>query len=217
MLRHLDRSIEEIRTKLDSIAGLACKAVEGAASAALELRSDLAQKVVAGDTVIDSAEVELEELCLRVLALYQPVAQDLRSVIAALKINNDLERIGDLSVSIALRVQKIAGKQLPFIIPIEKMSSLCISLLKDSMIAFHKGDTGLARKVWERDSEVNELHRNNYGLLQNRMREDSDNIESYVSYLSISRNFERIADHATNIAEDVIYLIDGEIVRHTKL
>ncbi len=217
MLRHLDRSIEEIRAKLDSVAGLACKAVEGAASAALELRSDLAQKVVAGDTAIDSAEVELEELCLRVLALYQPVAQDLRSVIAALKINNDLERIGDLSVSIALRVQKIAGKQLPLIIPIEKMSALCISLLKDSMIAFHKGDTSLARKVWERDSEVNDLHRNNYGTLQNRMREDPDNIESYVSYLSISRNFERIADHATNIAEDVIYLIDGEIVRHTKL
>ena len=217
MLRHLDRSIEEIRAKLDIVAGLACKAVEGAAASALELRADLAQKVVAGDTAIDSAEVELEELCLRVLALYQPVAQDLRNVIAALKINNDLERIGDLSVSIALRVQKIAGKQLPFIIPIEKMSSLCISLLKDSMIAFHKGDTSLARKVWERDSEVNELHRTNYGLLQNRMREDPDNIESYVSYLSISRNFERIADHATNIAEDVIYLIDGEIVRHTKL
>lgn len=217
MSRHLDRSIEEIRSKLDSVAGLACKAVEGAASAALELRADLAQKVVAGDTAIDSAEVELEELCLRVLALYQPVAQDLRSVIAALKINNDLERIGDLSVSIALRVQIIAGKQLSFIIPIEKMSSLCISLLKDSMIAFHNGDTALARKVWERDSEVNELHRNNYATLQNRMREDPDNIESYVSYLSVSRNFERIADHATNIAEDVIYLIDGEIVRHTKL
>lgn len=217
MTRHLDRSLEEIRAKLDQISLLVCHAVEGAATAALELRADIAQKVIAGDTAIDTEEVELEELCLRVLALYQPVAQDLRSVIAALKANNDLERIGDLAVSVALRVQKIAGKKPSTITPIEKMSSLCISLLKDSMLAFRKGDTALARKVWERDSEVNAIHRGNYDLLQARMKEDPDNIESYVSYLSISRNFERIADHATNIAEDVIYLIDGEIVRHTKL
>lgn len=217
MSRHLDRSLEEIRVKLDQISVLVCNAVEGAAASALELRADIAQKVIAGDTAIDTEEVELEELCLRVLALYQPVAQDLRSVIAVLKANNDLERIGDLAVSVALRVQKIAGKKLSTIIPIEKMSSLCISLLKDSMLAFRKGDTALARKVWERDAEVNAIHRGNYDLLQSRMKEDPDNIESYVSYLSISRNFERIADHATNIAEDVIYLIDGDIVRHTKL
>lgn len=217
MTRHLDRSLEEIRAKLDQICVLVCNAVEGAAKAALELRADIAQKVISGDTVIDTEEVELEELCLRVLALYQPVAQDLRNVVAVLKANNDLERIGDLAVSVALRVQKIAGKKLSTIIPIEKMSSLCISLLKDSMQAFRKGDTALARKVWERDSEVNAIHRGNYDLLQARMKEDPDNIDSYVSYLSISRNFERIADHATNIAEDVLYLIDGDIVRHTKL
>jgi phosphate transport system protein len=177
--------------------------------------SKLAQEVIDADPGIDQAEVDIEEECLKVLALHQPVAVDLRFVIAVLKINNDLERVGDLAVNIAERTLFLC-RQEPIAIPFDysEIRRKALAMLGNSLDSLMNLDADLARKVRTSDDEVDFINRDMYAKVAQAMRNKPDHIERLLCYLSVSRHLERIADYATNIAEDLIYLVAGEIVRH---
>jgi phosphate transport system protein len=175
----------------------------------------LAEEVMQEDTAIDQMEVEIEEDCLKVLALHQPVAIDLRLIIAILKINNDLERVGDLAVNIAERSVFLATKE-KVAIPADftKMSEISRDMLTKSLDALVTEDSALAYKVCGMDDAVDAINSEMYTLIQDEIKKDPSKMEALIHLLSVSRHLERIADLATNIAEDVIYMIEGEIVRH---
>ncbi len=175
----------------------------------------LAEKIVAGDREIDLAEVDLEEECLKTLALNQPVAGDLRLIVTVLKINNDLERIGDLVVNMAERVVTLAKHpevEMPF--DFGRMAHIAHIMLHVAIEALVNLDKSRAYEVLARDEEIDTMHREMYKTAGRLMREHPDQSEILLHGIALSRYLERIADHATNIAEDVIYLVDGEIVRH---
>ena len=177
---------------------------------------ELAAKVVATDDRIDRYEIEVEEECLKTLALYQPVAIDLRFLVAVLKITNDLERIGDLATNIAQRTGNLIKHRsigVPF--DLDGMLVKTVAMVKGSADALVARDPILAWKVCEDDDEIDRIHHDAFVKVQEGIRARPDMVDYYVSLLSVSRNLERIADHATNIAEDVIYMVEGEIVRHS--
>lgn len=178
---------------------------------------ELARKVVARDCDIDQFEIEIEEECLKTLALHQPVAKDLRLVVAVLKINSDLERIGDLTVNIAERAEYLAGKSFSMADSnLDTMSDLVKQMLKSSLDAVCNLDVPLARQVCVDDDRVDEMNRQVLQKVISGIADhpDRSNVDTYINLLSVGRNLERIADHTTNIAEDLIYLIQGHIVRH---
>ncbi len=176
----------------------------------------LAQKILRSDYEVDEVEVEIEEECLKVLALHQPVAKDLRFIIAVLKINNDLERVGDLAVNIAERAVVLAGKPtscMPF--DFVGMAAKVQKMLSGSIDAFVNQDPREAQRIRAEDDEVDALNRQIYGMVKEKVAEAPEQIDCLLHSLSVGRHLERIADHATNIAEDVLYLVEAEIVRHT--
>ncbi len=174
-----------------------------------------AKKIIASDYEIDDMEVEVEEECLKILALYQPVAVDLRFLVAVIKINNDLERIADQAVNIALRVEQLSQQEAPaFSFDYLPMAEKAGKMLKDSLDSFVNLDGDLARNVLRTDDEVDACAADVFGLLREAMQNNSDQINYLMNLFLISRHLERVADHATNIAEEVIYMIEGEIVRH---
>ena len=203
MSMHLQQEIEHLKNKLLTLVATAKGAVEKSVKSVDERDAAAAQAVVDGDFEIDRAEVGLEEDCLKILALYQPVATNLRVIVSVMKINNDIERVGDLAVNIAERALFLCSKG-----PVEAPSDLAemrakaLAMLTRSLDALVRMDTKCAREVRASDDEVDALNRK------------PDHVESLLSYLSVGRHLERIADYATNIAEDVIYLMEGEIVRH---
>ena len=209
------RDLEGLERSLLVLAAQVEEAVRRSITALLESRTDLAEGVIRGDAEIDRREVELEEECLKVLALHQPVASDLRFVTACLKIDNDLERIGDLAANIAKRVLSLAAMP-P--IPVPRLTAEMVEestrMLRDSIEAFIQGDAALARKICNRDERVDRANRRVIGELLELMHEDPSKIDQAVELVSASKSLERIADHATNIAEDVIYLVEGDIIRH---
>jgi phosphate transport system protein len=215
MARHLQQEIEKLKSKLLTLAANAKDAVEKAVKSVDERDAGLAQAVVDGDVTIDRAEVDLEEDCLKILALYQPVATDLRLIVSVMKINNDIERIGDLAVNIAERALFLCTAP-----PIEAPSDLAemrtkaLAMLIGSLDSLVRQDTKRARAVRTRDDEVDALNRQVFREFSAAVRKNPDQVECLLSYLSVGRHLERIADYATNIAEDVIYLMEGEIVRH---
>ena len=215
MSLHLNREMDKLKAKLLSLSALAEEGVRNAVLA-LENRDErLAQKVIDADPEIDLAEVDLEEECLKILALHQPVATDLRYIVACLKINNDLERIGDLAVNIAERAQYIATHDrveipLDFVTMAEKARAM----VKKSLDSFVGMNARMAREVCASDSEVDAMNREAYLQVEDAIREQPEHMDVLVHLLSTTRHLERIADHATNISEDVIYMIEGEIVRH---
>jgi len=167
------------------------------------------------DHKVDEMEVEIEEECLKIMALHQPVAVDLRFIVAVIKINNDLERIGDEAINIAQGIDRIADTpQQQFAFDYSKMSQVVQQMLNSSLDALINLDTDLALKVIMMDEEVDDMNREVHSLVKDAIQKQPENIEYFISRLLISRHLERIADHATNIAEEVIYMIDGEIVRH---
>jgi phosphate transport system protein len=177
--------------------------------------AQVAEKIIKSDYEIDEKEVEVEEECLKIMALYQPVAVDLRFLIAVVKINNDLERIADEAVNIAERVTSITGKQdgaFPF--DYSYMAEIVEDMLKKSLDALVNLDVDLAFKVVTLDDNVDDLHNTAYDLIKREMLKIPDQAGALINLYLISRHLERIADHATNIAEEVIYLVEGEIVRH---
>jgi phosphate transport system protein len=215
MARHLQQEIEKLKSKLLTLATNAKDAVEKAVKSVDERDAGLAQTVVDGDLTIDRAEVDLEEDCLKILALYQPVATDLRLIVSVMKINNDIERIGDLAVNIAERALFLCTEP-----PIEAPSDLAemrtkaLAMLIGSLDSLVRQDTKRARAVRTGDDEVDDLNRQVFREFSAAVRKNPDQVECLLSYLSVGRHLERIADYATNIAEDVIYLMEGEIVRH---
>jgi len=215
MPHHLQREIEKLKKKILSL----CAAVENSVRMAVQSienrDSALAESIVAKDEEIDQLEVDLEEDCLKILALHQPVAIDLRFIIAVLKINNDLERIGDLAVNIAERAQFLSTQRsiaIPF--DFDSLAEKTQEMLRKSLDSLVNLNTGLAREVCRTDDEVDAINRDMYDLVKNAIRAHPEQLDILIPYLSVSRYLERIADHATNIAEDVIYMIEGIITRH---
>jgi len=212
---HLQTEIEKLKKMVISL-GTDVEDNLHKAVQSLETRDiALGEKTVASDRSIDLREVDLEEECLTILALHQPVAIDLRFVIAVLKINSDLERIGDLAVNIAERSVFISS-QPPVNAPFDftGMAEKTKAMLRNSLESLVNMDSKLARQVCKDDDEVDAINREMYGQVQDGIRANIEDIECLINYLGASRHLERIADLATNIAEDVIYMVDGEIIRH---
>jgi phosphate transport system protein len=215
MTRHFQKELKKIKKMILSLGAVVEERVQMAKTAIDDRDTELAEKIAQRDFEIDEMEVEVEEECLKVLALHQPVAVDLRFLIAVIKINNDLERIGDQAVNIAERVLYIT-KQEPtdFVFDYSTMTEKAQIMLQMSLDALVNMDVDLALKVCLLDDEVDEIKVMAYDKIKAVMAKDPDNLGDYINLLLISRHLERLADHATNIAEEVIYMIEGEIVRH---
>ena len=215
MAKHLQREIENLKKKLLALSAKVETIVKDAISAIEKRDGDLARSVIDNDINIDNAEVEIEEDCLKILALHQPVAIDLRFIVTVLKINNDLERIGDLAVNIAERAAFLAGQpRLNISIDLVDMAWNARSMLKKSLDALINHNAKLAYEVCAGDDIVDGMNRQMYLKVQEAILKNPEQISSLVHLLSASRHLERIADHTTNIAEDVIYMIEGRIIRH---
>jgi phosphate transport system protein len=174
-----------------------------------------AEEVLEGDHRIDLREVEIEEECLKILALHQPVAEDLRFITTVLKINNDLERMGDLGVNIAERALSLTRlSPIPLPEQLGPMTEATLHMVRESLNAFVHRDPAMARKVCRDDDAVDEYNVQIIGQIRASLREEKDLVEPNLHFFSAARYLERIADHATNIAEDVVYMVEGEIIRH---
>lgn len=215
MSKYLQNELTKLKKKFYELCAVVEEDVRDAVRSVYEGDVKLAEKVIEKDRQIDMTEIEIEEDCLKLLALYQPVAIDLRLIISMLKINSDLERIGDLAVNISERSIKIISlnrkdDSFDFTDMCEK-ALLMVKNSIDSMIDF---DMKKAETVIEADDEVDRLHEAVFGKVKKALEKQPDNFELLSQYLTISRSLERIGDHATNIAEDVVYMINGTIVRH---
>jgi len=215
MAKHLQREIENLKKKLLALGARVETSVRDATLSIEKRDTALAQKIIDNDIDIDNTEVDIEEDCLKILALHQPVAIDLRFIVTILKINSDLERIGDLAVNIAERAVFLATQpKVNISIDLVDMAHNAQSMLKKSLDALINHDAKLAHKVCASDDIVDGMNRQMYLKVQDAIVKNPEQISSLIHLLSASRHLERIADHTTNIAEDVIYMIDGQIVRH---
>jgi phosphate transport system protein len=215
MSQHFLREIETLKKKILAVGAVVEERIAQAITAVIKRDAALAQQVAEGDDEIDEMEVEVEEDCLQILALYQPVAIDLRFVVAVLKMNNDLERMADTAVNIARRAEYLASQPQVDLPPsLTDMTQKVQTMVKQSLDALVQGDPALARKVCVADREVDQLNKAMHVRIQEEMRKHPDQVERLLHTLSVSRHLERIGDLATNVAEDVIYTVQGEIVRH---
>ncbi len=215
MTKHFENEIEILKKKILSVSTLVEESVHLAVKAMLTFNMELAQSIIENDEEIDRLEVEVEEDCLKILALYQPVAADLRFVIAVLKLNHDIERIGDLSVSIAHRALTLFElPKIQIVWDFSDMADKVKAMLRKSLECLVNRDSLPAYEVLASDDEVDNINRTMYREIQAAMKKSPETLESLQCLISLSRSLERIADHATNIAEDVIYLVEGKIVRH---
>jgi phosphate transport system protein len=212
---HLQKDISRLKKDLLSLCALVESQVEKSVRAFLERDEELAREVMNRDAEIDDREIEVEEECLKTLALHQPVAVDLRMTIAILKMNSDLERIGDLAVNIARKAITVAAEPpLETVFDIAGMGMKSQAMLRDSIDSLVELDVDLARQVCLRDDEVDDLKHTIRIGVETMIRRQPQHTQALLRLLAVSRNLERIADGATNIAEDVIYLSEGEITRH---
>jgi phosphate transport system protein len=212
---HLQREIDKLKRDLLLICSIVEEQVEKAVRALFDRDTRLAAEVQVMDEDVDRREINLEEECLKTLALHQPVAINLRQLIAALKINNDLERIGDMAVNIARKAAALAPETAVQIPPdFAEMSHQTQVMLRKSIDSLVQIDAHLAREVCICDDQVDQLKRKIRSQVEQQIRQEPERISSLLRLLSVSRNLERIADCAVNIAEDVIYMVDGRIVRH---
>jgi phosphate transport system protein len=212
---HIQSEIDRIKRMVLALSALVENRLHQAVKALHERDAELAQTIIGGDREIDDVEVEVEEECLKTLALHQPVASDLRYIVAVLKITNDLERIGDLAVNIAKKALAFAGRtefQFPF--DLAEISRETQSMLRDSLDSLVNLDTQLARQVCARDAHVNQLKRLIRQKAEKEICTNPHHVTLLLKLLGAGRNLERVADLATNIAEDVVYMVDGQIIRH---
>ena len=217
MTKHFVRELEKIKKKILSLGALVEERVYLAIKAIESKDPDLATRIIRSDYEIDETEVEIEEECLKILALHQPVAIDLRFIIAVIKINNDLERIGDEAVNIAERIQSMAKyPNISFHFDYTEMAEIAAAMLKQSLDALVNLDIDTAFRVITMDDDVDNIQGNAYSQTKQAMREHPQEMTYLINLYLISRHLERVADHATNIAEEVVYLVEGEIVRHGK-
>jgi len=214
---HLEREISTLKKKLLLLGAMVEESLSSSVKAIEKTDSGIARQVIEGDSLIDDMEVQIEEDCLKILALYQPVAGDLRFIVAVLKINNDLERIGDLAVNIAERALTMAGQ--PRIHHglwdfFDDMQTKTRASVKKSLDALVNLDVKLAQKVRDDDDEVDAINRIAYDQTKVLLATKPEWIEMLVPLVNVFRHLERVADQSTNIAEDVIYMCQGQIVRH---
>ncbi|MGH7385317.1 MAG: phosphate signaling complex protein PhoU [Candidatus Rokuibacteriota bacterium] len=216
MQRHFHEELEALKQTLLAMGGLVEDQIRRAMRALLERDDVMAQEVIDRDRQVNTYDVEVDEQCVSLLALHQPAAGDLRFITTAMKIVTDLERIGDQAVNIAQRVLELNREpQLKPYIDLPRMAERAQSMVKESLDAFVAGDTALARRVCGEDAEVDALKEQIFRELLTFMMEDPRTIPRAIRVILISRFMERVADHATNIAEMVVYLVEGKMVRHT--
>ena len=216
MSLHLQRDLDELKRDVLHLGSLVETALGNASIVLRDRRVELAQAVYADESAINEKEVQIEESCLKILALHQPVAIDLRFIVVVLKVNNDLERIGDLAENLTARAVYLAERE-PMPEPMAIINGMFVtirSMLKDSLDSLVKLDVDLARKVIAQDDGVDQINRQMYDDFRQMMARDASMIEQATSWLSCSRYLERIADLATNISEDVVFMVEGEVVRH---
>ncbi len=211
----LHKEIDQLKKRLYALSAVVEGRVEQALQALLEGDRELALKVARGDAEIDNLEIALEEECLKIMALYQPVASDLRFLVSVLKINNDLERVADFAVNLAERSLDLGSPErvrCPY--DLRKMARSVQEIFHTALDSVMHQDAALARRAIAMDDLVDSMHRENYCRVKDAIVKDITAIDAYVLYLSISRYLERMGDLATNIAEDVVYHTEGDIIRH---
>jgi phosphate transport system protein len=216
MHRHFEEIEEELKERVLSMGRLVEGMIVSAARVLIERRPEPLAEVTAAEEQVNALHIDVDDRCLKLIALHQPTAADLRFIIAALKINSDLERIGDQAINIAqsaarlLEIPPLERK----LLNLPRMAHMAQSMLKDSLDAFVKKDVELARSVLERDDAEDQLKRESLAEFTNIMQSDASTIEPALALILVARNLERIADHATNIAEDVIFMVHGKDIRH---
>ncbi len=214
-MRRLEEQLEEVRKRLLEMSALVEAAVYRSVQSLVEKDEALARQVLENESRINQMEIEIDELATRLLALQQPMAVDLRFLTAAIKINNDLERMGDLAVNITERSLDLMHQPLVKpLIDIPQMAKLAESMVRKSLDAFVKRDADLARSVLVSDDAVDQLRDDVYRELVTYMQKDPSTVRQCLDLVFVARNLERVADHATNIAEDVVFLVEGVDVRH---
>jgi phosphate transport system protein len=215
MPKRLQKDLDKIKKRILYLGAMVEERVRMAIKAIENWDAELAKEILRKDYEIDELEIEVEEECLKIMALHQPVAVDLRFLVATIKINNDLERIGDEAVNIANRVRNIAKRQrLQLTFDYSLMAEKAASMLRMSLDSLVNLDVDTAFKVLTLDDDVDHMHREIYDKIKEIMTRKPDASGYLINLYTISRHLERVADHSTNIAEEVIYLIEGEIVRH---
>lgn len=212
---HFETDMQALKNRLLNMGALVEERVHGAIQALMERNLSAAEAIARGDGEVNALQIEIDDRCLKLLALQQPAASDLRLITAAMKINADLERIGDQAVNIAENaIKMLAAPPLKPLIDLPRMAESAERMTRDSLDAFVRRDVALAREVLSQDDEVDGLKDTIFRVLLTYMMADPGTIERALSLILISRNIERIADHATNIAEDVIFLVEAKDVRH---
>jgi phosphate transport system protein len=214
--RHVDEEYDQIRQMLLSMGGRVEEMVALATRALVERDTDVARQVIADDREVDAIEKRIDEECLSLLARQQPAARDLRFLVAVMKITNDLERIGDSAANISRSVLGLNNEPPADTgVDIPQLSKAVRTMVRESLDALVRRDSDLAMSVWRSDDAVDLLHKRMYRQLVQEMIEEPKRVSRALPLLHISRNLERIADHATNIAEDVIYYVEGKDIRHS--
>lgn len=215
MERHIDQQLEKLKSKVIKMGSLVDEQVDLAFQALEQNNYELAQIVINRDAKVDKYDLNIEKICQKIIALNQPVAFDLRLIISALTINSNLERIGDIAVNIAQATQRM--KSVPgFLaeIHLPEMIKLVKSMVKNAIDAFVELSPKLAELVIRSDNQLDSFNKNNHGILVEIMKKDINAIEQAVEYLVISRQIERMGDHATNIAEDVYFIVEAQMIKH---
>lgn len=215
MQRLLDEHLEKLKTRILKMCSLVDEQFQLAVKAVEEENLELAKLVIERDAKVDKYDLKIEKICQKIFALSQPVAMDLRLIMSSMTLNTDLERIGDISVNICENILLIRKKpefynrtKLP------EMFQLTKEVLKNAIDAYINGNAELAKKVIISDDKIDKLNAENHTILKSIMKENSDNIEPAVALLVISRELERIADHSTNIAEDVFFIVEAQLIKH---
>jgi phosphate transport system protein len=215
-VRHFQEELEALQGRLLEMGGLAEERVRAAVQGLATREPTTIEKVLRGDEPVNRLHIEIDERCFRLLALHQPMATDLRAIVAAVKINTDLERVGDLAVNIAEAAQRYVGHPpVKKLIDIPKMGDIAQSMLRDALDAYVKRDTALAQRVLHEDDQLDGLKTQVFRELLTYMLQDPTTVEPSLDLILVSRHLERIGDHATNIAEDVIFMVSALDVRHS--
>ncbi len=215
MTKHLQHDLDDLKREILAMGSMVEDATNKAIGSLVHRRTELASEVLAGDELIDRKELAIEDKCLKMLALHQPVAGDLRFIVGCIKVNNDLERMGDHAQNIAERaVFLTTHPPIEAQIDFQRMVAKVKSMVKHSLDALVNLDVPGARAVCREDDEVDAYHKQMFEELQDLMKRDASTIERAVHTLSVVRHLERIADLATNIAEDIVFMVEGEIIRH---
>ena len=214
-VRHFQEELEHVKARLLEMGGLAEERVRDAVRALVARDYGLVEKVLTGDAAINQLHIEIDDRCFKLLALHQPMAVDLRFIVAALKINTDLERVGDLAVNIAEATRRYTQHPpVKELIDIPRMADIAQHMLRDALDAYVHRDPALAQQVLNADDDLDELKTLVFRELLAHMLKDPVTIEPSLDLILISRHLERIGDHATNIAEDVIFMVSARDVRH---